>query len=453
MSHPKTRRAFSRVTPERRYNDMRRATGAVAFFVSLLLPLALVSTPAQAAAMHHWYGKVTKVQDGDTIYVDVKGDGTHRSVPIRNAGIQATEIVPKVECHAKGARQYFRSILKKGTKVRLSALHKNSTAGLDGAGRLRYWRYVDKWVPSTHRWVDVQAMLLRHGDVMWLAHKAEGARIGAYHRYMQEGMAKRTRLWDNNHCGNGPAQSANLRMWLNYDANGRDANVKNGEWMRVQNNGATDVSIAGWKLRNASKVFNHGGNYYTIPKGTVVWAGRTITFFLGSGTNNPGAGRIYLGMNSQLGNVQDPRKGYPGKTIYLLDPQYDFRFVADYPCMVGCAPDPPVHISHVQSTTSNDEYVDLQVTPGSSPADLSGVVVENDGWTKEIAPGTVLNSGETLRVWCDKAGTDQKTGGSGGVLNQYWGARSGTMLSDAGDTINLRTATSHVLDVYKWGTG
>jgi hypothetical protein len=81
------------------------------------------------------------------------------------------------------------------------------------------------------------------------------------------------------------------------------------------------------------------------------------------------------------------------------------------------------------------------------------VVVENDGWTKEIAPGTVLNSGETLRVWCDKAGTDQKTGGSSGVLNQYWGARSGTMLSDAGDTINLRTATSHVLDVYKWGTG
>ena len=104
MSHPTTRRAFSRVTPERRYNDMRRATGAVAFFVSLLLPLALVSTPAQAAAMHHWYGKVTKVQDGDTIYVDVKGDGTHKSVPIRNTGIQATEIYPKVECHAKGAR-------------------------------------------------------------------------------------------------------------------------------------------------------------------------------------------------------------------------------------------------------------------------------------------------------------------------------------------------------------
>lgn len=452
MSHGTTRRAISRVAPERRYNGMRRATGAVAFFVSLLLPLALTSMPAQAATTHHWYGKVTKVQDGDTIYVDIKGDGTHRSVPIRNAGIQATEVQPKAECHSKAARHYFRSILKKGTKVRLSAWHKNSTARVDGAGRVRYWRYVDKWVASTHSWVDVQAMLLRHGDVMWLAHKAEGARIAAYHRYMQEGMAKHIGLWDNNHCGSGPAQSANLRMWLNYDANGRDAYVKNGEWMRVQNNGPTDVSIAGWKLRNASKSFDHGGNYYTIPKGTVVGAGKTITFFFGSGTSNPGAGRIYLGMNSQLGNVQNPHRGYPGKTIYLLDPQYDFRFVADYPCMVGCATPPPVQISNVQATTSNGEYVDLQVKPGSSSADLSGVVVENDGWTKEIAPGTVLQSGETLRLWCDKAGTDQKDSGSGSILNQYWGA-SGPTLEDGGDTINLRTAQSQVLDVYKWGNG
>ena len=82
------------------------------------------------------------------------------------------------------------------------------------------------------------------------------------------------------------------------------------------------------------------------------------------------------------------------------------------------------------------------------------MVVENDGWTKEIAPGAVLNSGEILRVWCDKAGTDQKDSGSGSTLNQYWGARSGTMLEDGGDTINLRTAGSHVLGhVYKWGNG
>jgi hypothetical protein len=272
---------------------------------------------------------------------------------------------------------------------------------------------------------------------------------------MQEGRAKHIGLWDNNHCGSGPAQSANLRMWLNYDANGNDKYVKNGDWMRIQNNGPTDVSLSGWKLRNASKTFDHGGNYYTLPKGSVVRAGKTITFFFGSGTSNPGAGRFYLGLKDTqyLANVSNPRHGYPGKTIYLLDPQYDFRFIADYPCLVGCATPPAVQISNVEPTTSNGEYIDLQVKPGSSSADLSGVVVENDGWTKEIAPGTVLNSGETLRLWCDKSGTDQKDSGSGSLVNQYWGARSGTMLEDGGDTINLRTAQSQVLDLYKWGNG
>jgi endonuclease YncB( thermonuclease family) len=453
MSHPTWRHGRSSAVSRRRYTPMRRITGVIAFVVTLPMVFVVAAVPSQAAATHHWYGKVAKVQDGDTVYVKIKGDGLKRSVPIRNSGIQATEVHPKVECHGKAARHYLRGILPKGTKVRLSAAHKNSTAGVDGAGRVRYWRYIDKWVKSTHSWVDVQALLLRHGDVMWLAHKREGARIAAYHRYMQEGMAKHIGLWNNDHCGTGPAQSANLRMWLNYDANGNDKLVKNGEWMRIQNRGKSDVSIAGWKLRNASKTFDHGGNYYTLPKGSVVPAGKTITFFFGSGTTNPSAGRFYLGLrNTQyLGNVSNPRHGYPGKTIYLLDPQYDFRFVADYPCLVGCAADPPVQISNVSPTSANDEYVDLTVKSGYSSADLSGVVVENDGWTKEIAPGTILNSGETLRLWCDKAGTDQKSSGSGSTLNQYWGARSGTMLADSGDTVNLRTAQSHVLDTYTYG--
>jgi endonuclease YncB( thermonuclease family) len=429
---------------------MRRVSGAVAFIVSLLLPLAMVAVPAQAAT-HYWYGKVTKVQDGDTVYVKIKGDGLRRAVPIRNSGIQATA---NFECHGIAARSAFRSFLKRGTKVRLSARHK-SPAGRDAKGRTRYWRYVDKWVPNTHSWVDVQALLLRHGDVMWLAHQAEPARIAAYHRYMQEGMARHTGLWDNDFCGSGPAPSANLSMWLNYEANGVDSQVKNGEWMRIQNRGGSDLSIAGWKLRTGSKTFDNGRMYYTFPAGSVVRAGQTVTFYFGHGTTNPGAGRFYLGAKDTLylPNVTDPRKGYPGKSIYLLDPQADFRFLADYPCLVHCATPPAVEISHVQMTTSNDEYVDLSVKPGASSADLSGLVVVNDGWTKEIAPGTVLQAGETLRLWCDKGGTDQTDSGSGTLVNQYWGPRPATMLEDSGDTVVLRTSQSQVVDTYRWGSG
>jgi endonuclease YncB( thermonuclease family) len=439
--------AGSRVVPQRRYTGMRRATRAVAFFVSLLLPLALATVPSQAAVTHYWFGKVIKVQDGDTIYVDITGDHTNKAIPIRNAGIQATELHPTPECHAVAARTSFRKFLKPGKKVRLSAAHKNSTAGRDPQGRMRFWRYVDEWSQKTQSWVDVQAMLLRNGDVMWLVHPTEPARVAAYHRYMQEAMAKQIGLWNNDLCGTGPEQGANLRMWLNYEANGIDTQVKNGEWMRIQNNGSGDVSLAGWKLRNASKVFDHGGNYYTFPSGSVVPAGKTITFYFGSGTTDPAAGVFYLGVQDTqyLPNVTNPNSGYPGRTIYLLDPQYDFRFVADYPCLVNCPTSPGVEISHVQATGT--ESVDLRVKAGvSSAVDLSGVVVENDGWTKEIAPGTMLNPGETLHVWCDQGGTDTR-------LVQFWGARTGTMLEDSGDTVVLRTAQSQVLDTVTWGSG
>lgn len=439
----------SRVVTGRRYNGMRRIMGAVAFLVSLPMVLALATVPSQAAATHYWYGKVKKVQDGDTVYVKIKGDGLKRAVPIRNAGIQATELHPTPECHSIGARTSLRSFLTKGKKVRLSAISKNDTAGRDPKGHMRYWRYIDKWSKKTHSWVDVQAELLRHGDVMWLVHKTEPARLAAYHRYMQEGMATHLGLWDNDACGSGPsqAQGANLRMWLNYEADGIDSQVKNGEWMRVQNRGSADVSIAGWKMRNASKSFDQGGNYYTFPSGAVVRAGGFITFFFGSGTTNPAAGKFYLGVQGTqyLPNITNPNKGYPGKSIYLLDPQYDFRFVADYPCLVNCPAKLRVEISDVEMKTSNDERVDLQAT-GSTSVDLSGVVVENDGWTREIDPGTVLQPGETLHVWCDKGGTESR-------LNQYWGARSSTMLEDGGDTVVLRTAQSQVLDTYKWGHG
>jgi hypothetical protein len=364
-------------------------------------------------------------------------------VPIRNAGIQATS---NTECHGIAARTSLRHFLPKGTKVRLSATHKNSTANHDAKGRTRYWRYVDKWVPSTHSWVDVQALLLRHGDVMWLAHPEDPTRIPAYHRYMQEGMATHSGLWDTNHCGIGPSDDANLRLWFNYEADGIDSTNYNGEWMRIQNRGSSDVSIAGWTLRNATRTYNGSGSL-RFPSGSVVPAGSYVTVFFGSGTTNPAAGRFYVGIQgtTYLPNVTNPKLGYPGRTMYLVDPQLDFRFVADYPCLVHCATPPPVEIATVQMKTS-DEYVDIRVKAGYSSADLSGVVVANDGWTKEITPGTVLNSGETLRVWCDKAGTNSR-------LSQYWGARSGTMLEDSGDTVVIRTAQSQVIDTYKWGNG
>ena len=255
--HPTTRRAFSRLVSERRYNGMRRVTWAVAFLVSLL------DGPRPGDRPVAGRGDALLVRQGDEgpgrrhgLRQRSRATGSSGSVPIRNAGIQATEIARRSSATASAHATTFRSILHKGTKVRLSAKHKNSTAGrLEGAGRLRYWRYIDKWVPSTHSWVDVQALLLRHGDVMWLAHNAESRRGSRRTTAIcRRAWPSAPGLWDNNYCGSGPSDSANLRMWLNYDANGRRRErSRTASGCASRTAARADVSIAGWKLRNASK--------------------------------------------------------------------------------------------------------------------------------------------------------------------------------------------------------
>src|SRR3954453_15735203 len=88
---------------------------------------AVVATPftthASAQSLLYWTGTVSSVDDGDTEYIDVAGDGKG-PVPIRNANIQATENPAagnRPECHAADATNYMKAMLTPGRKVRLSA--------------------------------------------------------------------------------------------------------------------------------------------------------------------------------------------------------------------------------------------------------------------------------------------------------------------------------------------
>jgi hypothetical protein len=95
---------------------------------------------------------------------------------------------------------------------------------------------------------------------------------------------------------------------------------------------------------------------------------------------------------------------------------------------------------------TGDEYIDVAVNSGfKNRVDLSGVEITNDGSTREINPGTILNPGETLRLYVTRAGIDDR-------LQQYW-HKVGTILEDTGDTVVVRTDRSVVLSTYKWGTG
>jgi lamin tail-like protein len=258
-------------------------------------------------------------------------------------------------------------------------------------------------------------------------------------------------IFDTDHCGAGPSSTAQLRMWVNYEADGPDTQNLAGEYVRIQNTGSSDVSIAGWKLRDAGhhltqRVVRPGHTYFTFPSGSVVRAGSFITVFAVDGTQDPAHGRFFLDISTlpAFPNVTDPTLGYPGMALFLLDPDLDFRAWADYPCLIHCVR-PPVHIHWVKGQ-GTPEVVSLRVDDGvTSAVDLSGVVVTNDGWVREIDPGTYLLPGETLRLLVQGDGVDTR-------LKQYW-HKDYWIFEDSGDTIVLRTATGLVLDTFSYGSG
>ena len=418
----------------------------------------LLSTGAGAATTTtYWEGRVVTVVDGDTVEVDIAGDGTSTPVTIRNAGIQTTEMnrsttgVP--DCHAVPALEGLKALLPVGSRVRLSAWYADSySSATDGQGRRRPIRYVDRIDTDSagvRRYVDVQHAQVLAGHAMWKTEPVEKARDATYNAAMQVAMAKRVNLWNSSLCGAGPSQANPLRMWINYEADGSDLENLQGEYLRLQNRGSTDVALAGWRLRLAGGAMARSSDdvsqdEFVFPAGSVVRAGGHVTIRVTKGVQDPSRGEFFLNQATLpfFPNVSDPRLGWPGKAVFLMDPATsgalvgrDMRAVAVYPCLAACAR-PPLEIAAVQS--KGTESVDVRVRSGvTSAVDLTGVVLMKTGYVHELPPGAVLAPGEVLRVY---TGT-----GTSSRLTRYWGRTTPILSDGGGDTVALRTAESTVL--------
>ncbi len=202
-------------------------------FSAVLAGVAAAPAPASAATYTKWYGTVTKIDDGDTIWVDISGDGAG-PVKIRNAGIQALELG---QCGADAAtRRMSQLALRK--QVRLTARYPSSTS----SGRPL--RFVD--VVSGTSVLDVPLALLKEGLVLWENIKEEPARSAPHQRAMEEAAAAGRGLWRGNDCGDGPTESAAFRMWIHYDGEGDEGGDPDAEWVRIRNTTSTDVPLGGW---------------------------------------------------------------------------------------------------------------------------------------------------------------------------------------------------------------
>ncbi|KUL40449.1 nuclease, partial [Actinoplanes awajinensis subsp. mycoplanecinus] len=369
-----------------------------------------------------WTGKVSWVADGDTLLVDVNGDGTRTPRSIRLIGVQAMEqhvyspqpAKRRGDCHAIEATARVEQLVKAGKGVvRMTAQKSGSQS------RSRPLRSMS--VKINGKWRDIGEDLVRHGYALWLPFAGEWAWDSAYELAEANAAAEKNLMWDDDYCGTGPAQDAQLTVWANSDADGDDATNLNGEWVRIGNTGAQPVPIGGWWVRDS------GLRRYTFAAGTEVPAGGAVYVHVGKGTDT--ATDKYWGLTAPIFTNVDPLGHSVGDGAYLFDPQGDLRRAMLYPCRVHCG-SPLTGKVTLRVKYAGVEKIEV-VNTSDQPVDLQGHAVVSR-YQHRFEESTVLQPGESLEV-------------------QLAGGRR--VLDDAGGEVRLQTADMWTVACRWWGTG
>jgi endonuclease YncB( thermonuclease family) len=383
---------------------------------------------------HVWYGTVRSVNDGDTVDVDLDGDGSRRVYAVRLSSVQAMELTryhPKRRrgaCSAVAATERVEELVRAGRRrVRLTAQDPASRADV----RLR--RFVA--VKIGGRWRDIGERLMAEGHTLLLAGIVEHAFNGRYNLLGQQAAARGAGIWNPVRCGRGPSRDVPLRVWANWDPSGVDAEHVNDEWIKVQNlSSTTPLPLAGWWLRDSQL------RRFTFPPGTVVAPRDTVTLHAGHGAST--ATRLFWGIDRPIfENAGDARD--LGDGAYLFDPKGDLRASMVYPCLVACT-DPNQGAIEVGAQPRGQEYVRLRNVAGR-PVDLYGYRLATRADSYAFGPASVLEPGEVMQI--DAEGDPS----ADTPRHRYWGLQ-GRRLADAGGTARLMTFSGVVLACDAWGS-
>jgi endonuclease YncB( thermonuclease family) len=303
--------------------------------VAQSLPAQAQQQPVQTQPLA--YGRVTHVDDGDTIDVDVTGDGTRKIARIRFIGVQAMELthysntLSKIrgECWAPAATRYLYQ-LTFHRQVRLLS-QKGITTYDRGGTRLH--RNVEVLREGT--WQDVQGLMLDAGLVLAEANQKEWLHNRDYRARAQQAAAAGLGIWgDPAHCGAGPSQDQPLSVSIRYDGDGNDKVNLNTEWVDIVNGGTQPVSLAGWWLRDSSNL-GYKAHGYPFPPSASVAPGSRLRVHIGRGPDdatNLHMGRVYPLFVNPLGGPK-----WLGDGAFLFDHDGDLRAHQTYPCEVACA--------------------------------------------------------------------------------------------------------------------
>lgn len=279
---------------------------------------------------HVLTGKVVSVGDGDTIDVDVAGDGVGRAWHVRVTGIQTMELSRysstaskrRGACHAReAAGRMERLVLRRRVRL-LSQRRESYTAG----PRHRARRALQ--VRRHGRWIDPTAILLREGHGLWSPSGPEWAWNRHYRELAQRAAARGRRIYDRSYCGSGPGGERALAMSLRWDADGRDGQNISGEFARLVNVSGRTLRLGGWRFRDSA--FRH----YRLPRGTRLRPGAAVRIHVGSGTRS--AGDLFWGLREPIFENPSNDRRSTGDGAYLFDRQGDLRAWVIYPCAERC---------------------------------------------------------------------------------------------------------------------
>jgi endonuclease YncB( thermonuclease family) len=421
--------------------------------ILLLLSTLLVATAAPAAAeaakrgqcllrksgpsCYLWTGKVTFVADGDTVYVDIDGDGSRTRFPVRITGMNAMEQTTytsrasarRGECHAVEATGRLDQLLKASKyKVRLLAE--------DPASRSQRRLRRSVAVRVNGRWIDVGRTMIGEGHALWLPNHRESAWNRDYSILQLRAQRAQLNLWNPAYCGAGPNDGRPIRLLVNWDADGDDNLDPNGEWVRITNpDPVNPLPLGGWWLRDSAL------RRLVFPSWAQVPPGSFITIYAGVGDDNES--EFYWNLRGPAFENATRDETAMGDGAYLFDPNGDLRASQIYPCREGCA-DPNAGNLAMGARPRGRESIQITNT-GPVPIDLEPYRLVSKPYSYAFSPNTVVQPGETMRVRLYESGDDDS------ALIRYW-ATNGPILNNGGDMVQLRRFDDVFVACTAWGS-
>ena len=421
--------------------------------ILLFLTTLLAATAAPAAAdaatrgqcllrksgpqCYVWTGKVTFIADGDTVYVDVNGDGSRTRFPVRITGMNAMEQTTytsrasarRGECHAVEATARLEQLLRASKyKVRLLAQ--------DPASRSQRRLRRSLAVKIRGRWVDVARTMLGEGHAIWLPNRRENAWNRDYSILQLRAQRAQLNLWDPDYCGAGPDEGRPIRLLVNWDADGDDGLDPNGEWVRITNlDPVNPLPLGGWWLRDSAL------RRLVLPSWAEVPPGGHITIYDGVGDDNES--EFYWGLRQAAFENVTRDETAMGDGAYLFDPQGDLRVSQIYPCREGCA-DPNAGALQIEPKARGKETVRITNT-GAAAIDLEPYRLVSKPYGYAFAPGSVVQPGETMTVRL------YETDDEDSALIRHWGT-NGPILNNGGDVVQLRRFDDVLVACTAWGS-